>query len=127
MLIVNFKDGTALNFDLKKPDDLAQWLEWQNESDFQNRITGIGIIHEKKFVAMPLPKNFRSLKFYAELVPGKRNGETVIVGERVMCHADQILLSLLVYTYTEPQPPPVFSRFDVKRVGKQMFPGKGLK
>lgn len=120
MIKVNFRDGTTLAFDLVKADDVKQWLEWSGVRDFQDRITGIGILHNKKFHTFTFPKKFRKVRFYAELVHSEKKGEKRLLGERLICHADDVKMSLLVYTCANP-PPPVLSRMDVERVGKQMF------
>ncbi len=120
MIKVNFKDGTTLAFDLTKASDVQQWDEWSNVKDFQERITGIGVLHNKKFHTFTLPRKFRKVRFYAELVHSEKRGERKLLGERLVCHADEIKLSLMVYTCQDP-PPPVLSRMDVERVGKQMF------
>ena len=121
---MNFSDGTTLEFDLTKPDDYQQWLDWSLVPDFQKRITGAGIIHNKQFITLPYPKRFHSVKFYANLVYS-RKGEKKLLGESLVCHADHIKLSLLVYTYKTSAP--VFGRIDMEKVGKQMFPGQEVK
>ena len=60
------------------------------------------------------------------LNPNPPRGEFKDICERLICHADEIQLSLLVYTYDHP-PPPVFSKIDMKKIGKQMFPGHNYK
>lgn len=122
MVKVNFKDGTTLAFDLNNADDLKQWEEWSNANDFQGRITGIGILHNKRFLTIPYPKRFHRIRFYADLVYSERKGERKLMGERLTLHADEIKLELLVYTYKDP-PPPILSRINMERIGKQMFPG----
>lgn len=124
MLKVNFKDGTTLEFDLDVAEDVRQWDEWSNASDFQGRITGIGILHNKRFLTLPCPKKFRKVRFYADLVYSEKKGESRLMGERIVCHADDIKLQLLVYTYKNP-PPPVLCRMDMEKIGKQMFPAVG--
>ncbi len=122
MIKVNLRDGTTLAFDLQKQDDFQQWLEWSSVKDFQSRITGIGILHNKKFITLPFPKRFKKIKFYADLVYSeKRDGDKRLLGERLVCHADEIKFSVLVYTYNNP-PPPMLCRLDMERIGKQMFP-----
>ena len=121
MIKVNFKDGTTLAFDLQKEDDRQQWLEWSSVRDFQTRITGVGILHDKRFITLPFPKRFKKIRFYAELVFSEKKGEKRLLGERLVCHADETKVSMLVYTYNNP-PPPVLCRIDVERIGKQMFP-----
>ena len=121
MIKLNFKDGTTLEFDLTKEDDLKQWLEWSSVKDFQERITGIGILHDKKFHTLTLPVGFKQVRFCAELVFKTRKGERKQLGEKLICHADALQLSILVYTYRNP-PPPIQSRTDLKRIGKQRGP-----
>lgn len=121
MIKVNLSDGNTLEFNLNKEDDIRQWLEWSSAQDFQSRITGIGVLHNKKFYTLPFPSNFRIVQFDAELVYSSKKGVKRQVGERVICHADKIRLELLVYTYNDP-PPPVLSRVDMRNVGRQLFP-----
>lgn len=122
MLKVNFRDGITLAFDLNKEDDERQWLEWSSVPDFQKRISGIGILHNKRFLTVPLPKRFKKIQFFAELFFQVRNGERKLLGEKLVVHADEVKLTLLVYTYKDP-PPPILSRIEMERIGKQMFPG----
>ena len=127
MIVVSFKDGTTLKFNLTREDDYNQWLEWSSIRDFQDKITGVGIIHNRKFITMPLPKRFKNCQFYAELVY-KRNkdGKETLQGERLICHADDVKLSLLVYTYVTNPPPPILCKFDAEKIGKQVFPGENF-
>lgn len=124
MIKVNLNDGKILSFDLNKSSDWQQWLEWSSSQDFQNRITGIGILHDRRFHTLQYPKNFKKVNVYAESVFNKRNGEKRKLGERVIVHADQIKLELLVYTYDEPKPP-IQSRTTMTMIGRQMF-AKGV-
>lgn len=121
MLKLNFKDGTTLEFDLTKHDDYQQWVEWSSVRDFQERITGIGILHDKKFHTFPFPEGFGRVRFAAELVHREKGGVKRQLGEQLICHADNIQLVLLVYTYKNPAPP-VLSRVTMKRIGKQRGP-----
>ena len=127
MIVVNFKDGTTLKFNLNRQDDYNQWLEWSSVHDFQEKVTGVGIIHNRKFIAMPLPSKFKKCKFYAELVHTKnKRKEKVLQGERLTCHADDVKLSLLVYTYTTDPPPPVLCKFTAEKIGRQVFSGENF-
>lgn len=124
MVKVSFRNGTTLEFDLRKEDDAKQWLEWSNVHDFQNSITGAGILFNRRFFTVPLPKDFKRCWWYAELLTSNKRGEEAVIGEKLICHADQVRLSLLVYTYTDL--PPITSRMNLERVGKQVFPGMNL-
>jgi hypothetical protein len=122
MIKVNFKDGTTLAFDLSKEDDVQQWTEWSEVQDFQSKITGIGILHAKRFYTIPFPKHFKRVRFYAELVKAKKKGsiELIPVAEKLSVHADEIVTTLMIYTCTPS--PPVLCRVDMQKIGKQMFP-----
>ena len=120
MIKVNLNDGKVLSFDLNSASDYQQWLEWSSLQDFQNRITGIGILHEKKFHTFQYPKNFRKVNVYAESVFNTKDGSERKLGERLIVHADEVKLELLVYTYEDPKPP-ILSRTTMSFVGKQMF------
>ena len=108
---------------LNKYNEFKQFKEWAAVNDFQERITGIGILHNKQFHTIPLPENFAQIKFNAELVFKRKKGLSIHSGEKIICHADELLLELLVYTSMGIQPPPILSRITMKRVGRQMFPG----
>lgn len=118
MLKVNFKDGTTIAFDLNSDDDVRQWLEWSAVKDFQERITGVGILHNRKFYAVPYPKNFRTVHLEADLVMQDKNGQQRAIAERLVCYADETKFSLTVYTYVDP-PPPIALRFDVVKVKRR--------
>lgn len=126
MIKLNFKDGSTLEFDLKKEDDYKQWLEWVSEKDFQDKITGIGILHEKKFNTLPFPKGFKRVRFMAELVSKEKKGVKRELGERLICQADNIQLSILVYTYKNP-PPPILSRTDLVKIRSKTWDFNDLK
>lgn len=121
MLKVNFKDGTTLAFDLNKDDDVRQWLDWSQVQDFQERITGVGILHSKRFYAVPYPKNFKAVRLEADvLFSAGKDGVKRQTAERLTCYADEMKLSLLVYTYVDP-PPPIALRVDVVKVKRRQW------
>ena len=124
MIKVNLDDGKVLSFDLNDASDHQQWLEWSSLQDFQSRITGIGILHDKKFHTFQYPKNFKKVSVYAESVFNAKDGTKRKLGERIIVHADEVKLELLVYTYAGPKPP-ILSRTTMSFVGKQMF-SKGV-
>lgn len=127
MIKLNFKDGSTLEFDLNKEDDLQLWGEWSIQDDFQNRITGIGVVHSKNLHTIPWPvwdkywgkKWYDKVRFNAELVYHRKSGK--LQGEKVSIHVNELLIELLVYTYTDPKPP-VATKFNVRRIGKHRGP-----
>lgn len=126
MIKLNFRDGSTLEFDLKNEDDIQQWLEWSSQKDFQDGITGIGILHDKKFHALPFPKGFKTVRFIAELVTKEKKGLKRELGEKLICRADNIQLSILVYTYKNP-PPPISSRIDLVKMRNKTWTFDELK
>ena len=126
MIKLNFRDGSTLEFDLKNDDDVKTGLEWSSQKDFQEGITGIGILHEKKFHTLPFPKGFRMVRFMAEIVSKEKRGVKRELGERLICHADNIQLSMLVYTYKNP-PPPILSRIDMVKIRSKTWAMEDLK
>jgi hypothetical protein len=126
MIKLNFKDGSTLEFDLKKEDDLKQWLEWSFQKDFQNKITGIGILHEKKFHILPYPYGFKRVRFMAEIVVREKKGVKRELGEKLICQADNIQLSILVYTYKNP-PSPILARTDIVKMRSRSWSIQDLK
>jgi len=122
MIKLNLQGGETLEFDLTNEDDYNQWVEWSSVEEFQRKITGIGILHNKKFHTLPAPKGFKRMMFNAELVWKEKHGVTKVLGERVSLRVDGILAELLVYTYTSP-PPPIASKYSLKKlVWKQRGP-----
>jgi len=93
VLRVNVNDGRTLHFDLEDSVQASQWHDAEADPAFQSAITGIGIIDHGVVHTLSLPRHFHRLAYRAELV---KDGERV-VGERLDCQADDVLLSLLIY------------------------------
>lgn len=115
MLKVHTSDGKTLSFELR---DEAQRSEWENlcaSNAFQETIRGVALLHNRTLHTFPLPKQFKVRRFSAGLltVPVK-DGEKVL-GERVMCQADTIRVTITAY-YTRT---PKMVRIDVMRSGWQ--------
>lgn len=122
MIKVNISDGSTLTFNLDDDDDLKQWVEWSAVKEFQNKIRGIGIYLNKKFYTLPLPKKFQKNRFYAQKVFTERDNKKIKVAERVICHSDEIRVTLLVYCFLKP-PPPINCKIEVEKIGKNVFDG----
>ena len=125
MIKVNFKDGTTIDFSLDKKREREQFLEWLKAKDFQDKTTALTVVHNGKHYSLPLPKYFRRVRWYAESVFKKRKGVRQKIGERVVAHADQIKISLLVYTFDPP--PPIASVVYTEKIGRQVFPDHDYK
>lgn len=120
MIKVNLKDGKTLSYDLQDEKAVKEWEELSSHQDFQQRITGIGIIYNAQWYTLPLPKKFRQVFFQFELVENNKKDapeDRKYVGERVKCYADDTLISLLVYYGSRPK----MSRVDVIKLGKRRF------
>ena len=115
MIMVNFRDGTTLSFDLEDEDEFKQWEEWVEVEDFQSKVTGIGIIYNKRFYALSRPKNFRRARVGACLIYVERGGVRSLKAEKLWCVVDDIEISVQVYTYDNP-PPPTALRMDVRKL-----------
>lgn len=109
MISVNVEGGETLKFDLMKGGDKKRLLSLCRDS---KNIRGIGIMYNKRWYAMPLPIGFKYLKFYAETV--KHWTTLDIIGEKIVCCADNIKFSMLVYY----NPSPKMCKFIVKNNGK---------
>ena len=88
---------------------------------------GYNITHaaERVHATQPgLSKQLKQLEEYLGLVLLVRRGKSLTgltpAGERVVVHADQIKLEILVYTYCDPKPP-IQSRTTMTLIGRQMF------
>lgn len=115
MLKINLRDGRTLGFDLADEADNEEWEKLQSSSGFQRAITGIGIHYGQTLHALPIPKKFRRVSFEGGAIA--RDGG--VVGERVVCHADQVRVVLSVYFASGTMPKHV--RVDVARLGRPRF------
>jgi len=116
MIKVNTKIGKTLSFNLDNEDEKALWIERSSDTEFQHSITGIGIIYNSQWYTLPLPKKFKKAIFHAEVVRNRKKLEE-LVGEKIMCHVDDVQVSLLVYYGNRPK----MCRIDVTKVGKMRY------
>lgn len=120
MIKVHCRDGKTLSFDLTVDEQRERWTGLTSDREFLKGITGIGVLHNKNWHTLPSPKKFHNIQYNAELVRAMKNGVEVDVGERVVCQADDIQITLMVYFGHRPK----MARVDVKRIGKQRFAPK---
>jgi hypothetical protein len=119
---LNRKDGQTLSFDLtcEKDNDALNDILGNKES--MEAITGIGCLHNTFWHALTKPKKFRNVQFSVEQLLGKKEGETSTKGERIICQADDIQLTILIYHNVRPK----MTRIEMKKIGKLRFvPKKG--
>jgi len=64
-----------------------------------------------------MPKRFRRIDVKAELIRVQKDGEMREIGERIICQADDVQISLIVYYGNRPK----MARIDVKKIGKKRF------
>jgi hypothetical protein len=117
LIKVNKKDGKTLSFDLEKD---AEYIDIQKKLDddvFIGEITGINSLFNTFWHALTLPKNFRNVTYGVEKVKHFKNGIEQTIGEKIVCHADDVRLTILVYYNTCPK----MARIELKKVGKQRF------
>lgn len=114
MIKVNCKDGKTISFDLASEEDVKKWESLSSEKEFVNSITGISILYNTYWHTLPLPKKFRNIRFHAKLVKSAKGGVEKIVGERIVCQADDIQISVITYYGNRPK----MTRIDIRRIGK---------
>lgn len=119
MIKVNMADGKTLSFDLKSEAELKEWKKLCSYPDFQKKIRGVGIVYNTQWYAIPVPKKFKNVHYDAEIIFNRRekDAEKQLVGERLICHVDEVQFSLLVYYGNRPK----MARLDCSRVGKARF------
>lgn len=119
MIKVNLKDGTTIDFSLDEEFDRDQFLVWLREKNFQEKITALTVMYNGKQHSLPYPRYFKKIRWYAESVFRMKRGKKKKIGERIICHADQIKICLLVYTCDPP--PPIASVVYMEKIGRQVF------
>ena len=117
MLKIHLADGKTLSFELGDEAQRKAWEELSASNAFQATIRGVALLHNRTLHTMPLPKQFKTLRFSAGLFTSKASGGEKIAGERVTCQADAVRVSITAY-YTQT---PKMVRVDVVRSGWQRF------
>jgi hypothetical protein len=120
VLKVHLADGRTLSFELGDEAQRGAWERSAQSSTFQSTIRGVALLHNRTLHTLPLPKQFKSLRFSAELITSKGEGGERVTGERVVCQADAVRVSITAY-YTQT---PKMVRVDVARTGRMRFDGK---
>lgn len=119
MLKINLRSGLTLTVDLADAEQRRLWEERQGAAVFQREVTGIAIHEAGMLHTMPVPLRFERASFTAERI--LRDGECV--GERVACHADEVVVTLSVYRDGPLRPG--MTRVDVRRIGRPRYQRPG--
>lgn len=117
MIKVNCRDGKTISFDLNEESEREELIDKLSERDFLRSITGVSSLHNTFWHVLTRPKKFRKVSYFVELVKHKKNGVEKIVGEKIICQADDVQLSILVYYNVRPK----ITRIELKKIGKQRF------
>lgn len=116
MIKVNTKDSLTHSFDLTVEAEWAEWERKMADPEFIKNISGMAIYRDQVLHAMPLPRRFKSVKYEAGLVYGSKGSHRdKLIGESLSCHADGLLITLLVYHTNKAV------RVDIMKLGKQRF------
>lgn len=108
-LKVSLRSGETLTLQL--PDDLETWKQREADADFQASITGLGLVREGQYHALPAPSAFRRVLY---MVEARYNGSDTPTAYRAGYVADDVMASITIYSKGNPP----MSRFDVRRTGK---------
>lgn len=121
LIKVNRNDGKTLSFDLS--DEEGALASSLNNNKFMETITGIGCLHNTFWHTLTKPKKFKNVRYSVEKVKQNKSGIVKDIGEKIICQADDVQLSVLVYYNIRPK----MARIEIKKIGKQRFaPHKGL-
>lgn len=121
LIKVNLKSGQTLSFNLGNKEDYSSLSDRLDDDVFARSITGISVLYNTYWHAITVPQNFKTITYHVERVVCVKHGIEVNVGERIVCHADDIRLTTLVYYNEKPK----ITRIDMKKVGKPRYIPKG--
>ena len=117
MIKVNTKDGSTLSFDMCDDKERKSVTGLLKERLFRDSVTGLSSLHNTFWHALLRPKRFRNVQYFVEQEIDRRNGDEVVKGEKIICQADDVQLSILIYYNARPK----MARIELKKVGKQRF------
>lgn len=121
MIKVNKDDGQTLSFDLTEDDGCERIISLLRDKTFSDSMRGIGCLHNTYWHQLTRPKKFRNINYFVEKVKHEKNGVVKDVGEKIICQADDIQLTILVYYNVRPK----MTRIELRKIGKQRFIPKG--
>lgn len=117
MIQANLRDGRTLSFDLRTALEREAWERCQADRTFQSQIQALGICHDGARHMLPAPVRFARVAYTAEVL--EKDGRPV--AERINLQADDVVLSITLYTGQAK-----VARTDLRRIGRPRFVPKGL-
>lgn len=117
LIKINKDDGKTLSFDLSNTEECEKVSSLLEGNDFLKAMTGIGCLHRTYWHQLTSPKKFHNVRYNVEKVIQEKNGVTKEVGEKIICQADDIQLTIMVYYNVRPK----MTRIELKKIGKQRF------
>jgi len=84
-----------VEIDLEDEEQARSWLERLKDPAFREAITGLTVSHNGITYSLPRPGDFRQVVLTAE--PVVNNGRRNKGGERLLCFADDVRLSVMVH------------------------------
>jgi len=114
---VHFNDGTTRRIDLTDEEAARVWMRESSDPAFQARITGLTIERDGVTYSLPRPRDLRpdEVRLFVEDVP---RDERVKGGERIVCTAGELRISLMVHAERRA------ARVDVSRDGRLRYSPK---
>lgn len=117
MIKINKNDGKTVSFDLENDTDYHDVVDLLNDENMVQTITGVSSLHHTFWHALVRPKKFRTVKYTVEKVYNTKGGIKKATGEKIICQADDIQLTILVYYNVRPK----MTRIEIKKIGKMRF------
>ena len=117
MLLINLSNGKTKKYDLLDEIQCKEIKDLLTKNSFIKKIKAMVILINKEMHSLPLPVKFKNISFKISLLYDDKKQKHS--GEMIICNADNIQITLLVY-YSEIGPK--VSKFSIEKVGKQRLP-----
>lgn len=118
MVKANLASGRTVSYDLRTEPGRKSWAHDQMDSEFQSQVRALAVHHERLMHTLPLPPRFARVAWTAEAIQ-EDDGE--VVGERISCHADEVIVSFTCYYRATSR----ITRTDLRRLGKPRYLPEG--
>lgn len=114
MVTLNLVNGETLKLDIAKKADRERFNslgQSSSNNDSKSSITGIWFNTENHGITLPIPRKFRRVFFYGELLMGKGDQPT---GEVITIQADDVRMTVTSYYRKEGK----MARVDLLHTGR---------